>query len=163
MSLFSLSLCPFLLFLSESLSLFSLLFPLCVLQLEKGARLVMALRQLAERHGDRSHPDPVATAVPRAVRRARELIDANVGGNPSLEDIADAAGLSQFHLLRVSKASVGVPPHAYLLQRRIDLARRLLLQGQPLRTVAIQTGYCDQAHLSREFRRFHGIPPSALR
>lgn len=133
-----------------------------VSQLEKGSRLVAALRQLSKRHGNHPHLDSAVRAVPRAVKNARELIDAQVAGNPSLAEIADAAGLSQFHLLRVFKATVGVPPHAYLLQRRIDRARRLLLQGQSLRMVAIEMGYCDQAHLTREFRRFHGIPPTAL-
>jgi AraC-like DNA-binding protein len=68
--------------------------------------------------------------------------------------------MSPFHLLREFKKAIGVPPHAYLVQRRVDEARRLLLKGHAPRLVAIEVGYSDQAHFSREFRRFYGVPPS---
>jgi AraC-like DNA-binding protein len=129
-------------------------------QLEKTSRLVHALRQLATRHGQGVPLARLPRAEPGAVRRAREFIDASVAANPSLDDIATAAGMSPFHLLREFKKAVGVPPHAYLVQRRVDEARCLLLKGRALKRVAIEVGYSDQAHFSREFRRFYGVPPS---
>jgi len=129
-------------------------------QLEKTSRLVHALRQLATRHVQGAPRADPPRAEPGAVCRAREFIDASVASNPSLDDIATAAGTSPFHLLREFKKTVGVPPHAYLVQRRVDEARRLLLKGLALRLVAIEVGYSDQAHFSREFRRFYGVPPS---
>jgi AraC-like DNA-binding protein len=129
-------------------------------QLEKASRLVHALRQLMIRHGQGVPCAQLPRAEPGAVRRAREFIDASVAANPSLDDIAGAAGMSPFHLLREFKKVVGVPPHAYLVQRRMDEARRLLLKGHAPRRVAMEVGYSDQAHLSREFRRFYGVPPS---
>jgi AraC-like DNA-binding protein len=133
-------------------------------QLEKTSRLVHALRQLVTRHGQGVPLANLPRAEPGAVRRAREFIDANVAANPSLDDIASAAAMSPFHLLREFKKAVGLPPHAYLVQRRVDEARRLMLKGRALRLVAIDVGYSDQAHFSREFRRFYGVPPStALR
>jgi AraC-like DNA-binding protein len=129
-------------------------------QLEKASRLIHALRQLVTRHGQGVPRAHLPRAEPGAVRRAREFIDASVAANPSLDDIAGAAGMSPFHLLREFKKAIGVPPHAYLVQRRMDEARRLLLKGHAPRMVAMEVGYSDQAHLSREFRRFYGVPPS---
>jgi AraC-like DNA-binding protein len=71
--------------------------------------------------------------------------------------------MSSYQLIRVFKHSVGMAPHAYLVQRRVAMAKQLLLRGQPLRQVAIEVGYCDQGHLTREFRRFFGVPPSRSR
>ena len=129
-------------------------------QLEKASRLVHALRQLMTRHGQGVPRAQLPRAEPGVVRRAREFIDASVAANPSLDEIADAAGMSPFHLLREFKKAVGVPPHVYLVQRRMDEARRLLLKGHAPRMVAMEVGYSDQSHLSREFRRFYGVPPS---
>jgi AraC-like DNA-binding protein len=71
--------------------------------------------------------------------------------------------MSPFHLLREFRKTLGIAPHAYLVQRRVDLARHLILRGHPLRSVAMEVGYCDQGHLSREFRRFFGVPPGRAR
>jgi AraC-like DNA-binding protein len=100
--------------------------------------------------------------MPGAVKRAREYIDANLTSNPSLPEIAGMAGMSPFHLLREFKRVIGLAPHAYLVQRRAGHAKSLLLAGRPLRSIAIDIGYADQSHLSREIRRFYGVPPSAL-
>jgi AraC-like DNA-binding protein len=130
--------------------------------LEKSSRLMLVLRQLASRHGQGERPGFLPRAASGAVKRAREYIDSRMEANPTLNEIADAAGLSSFHLLRQFKLAVGLPPHAYLMQRRVDQARRLLLRGYPMREVAIRVGYADQAHFSREFRRFYGVAPSTI-
>jgi AraC-like DNA-binding protein len=131
-------------------------------QLEKASRLIYALRQLMTRHGQGVPHAQLPRAERGAVRRAREFIDASVAANPSLDDIAGAAGMSAFHLLREFKKAIGLPPHAYLVQRRVDEARRLLLKGHAPRRIAIEVGYSDQAHFSREFRRFYGVPPGTV-
>ena len=133
-------------------------------QLEKTSRLTATVFQLVERHGQVSRALRSATpSMPGAVKRAREYIDAHVAANPSLDIIAQAAGMSSFQLLRAFKKAIGVAPHAYLIQRRVEMARHLVLQGQPLRHVAIAVGYSDQGHLSREFSRFFGVPPGVAR
>jgi AraC-like DNA-binding protein len=132
-------------------------------QLEKTSRLVAAIFQLINRHAS-ARSSTRRDLVPGAVKRAREYIDAHVVENPTLDIIAEAAGMSSYHLLREFKRIVGIAPHAYLVQRRAALAKHLLVRGRPLRQVAIDVGYCDRGHLSREFRRFFGVPPSmALR
>jgi AraC-like DNA-binding protein len=132
-------------------------------ELEKTSRLAAAVFQLALRHGDGAPREVAPLVLPRAVKRARDYIDAHLVDNPGLEQLAAVAGMSAWHLLRAFRKSLGVPPHAYLVQRRVELAKHMLLRGRPLRQIAIDAGYCDQAHLSREFRRFFGVPPSAIR
>ncbi|CAG9221833.1 MULTISPECIES: AraC family transcriptional regulator [Paraburkholderia] len=132
-------------------------------RLEVASKLTQCIFQLVERHGRISRKIHLGTPVPAAVKRAREYIDANVADNPSLTTLAAVAGISTFHLLREFKRVVGVAPHAYLIQRRIELAKHLYLKGKSLRRVAIEVGYYDQGHLSREFSRFFGVPPSATR
>jgi AraC-like DNA-binding protein len=119
--------------------------------LERGTRFTLALRQLSLRHGQSQRPRVLSSIAPGAITRAKEYVDANIASNPSLEQVAQAAGLSAFHLLRQFKITVGLPPHAYLVQRRVDCARRLLLKGRALRDVALSLGYSDQAHFCREF------------
>jgi len=131
-------------------------------RLEKSSRLTAALHQLVDRHAIACREPLVQPAMSAAVKRAREYIDANVTLNPSLDEIASVAALSPFHLLREFRKAVGMAPHAYLIQRRVEQAKHLLLKGRSLRAVAIEIGYADQAHLSREFRRFYGTPPGAL-
>jgi len=130
--------------------------------LEQSSRLTLALHQLVDRHALRDRRVAAMLAMSGAVKRAREYIDANIAANPTLAEIGEAAGMSPFHLLREFRKAVGVAPHAYLVQRRVEQARRLLLTGRPLRWIAMDIGYADQAHLSREFRRFYGVPPSAM-
>ncbi len=131
-------------------------------RLEKSSRLTAALHQLVDRHAIARREPLVQPVMSAAVKRAREYIDANVTLNPSLDEIASVAALSPFHLLREFRKAVGMAPHAYLIQRRVEQAKHLLLKGRSLRTVAIEIGYTDQAHLSREFRRFYGTPPGAV-
>jgi len=132
-------------------------------QLEKSSRLTVAVLQLARRHGQMSHRIVESSPIPGAVKRARDYIDANLVTNPSLDIIAEAAGMSAFHLLREFKKAIGVAPHAYLVQRRVELAKHLVLKGHPLRQVAMEVGYCDQGHMSREFSRFFGVSPGVAR
>lgn len=132
-------------------------------QLEKASRLTAAICQAVTRHALAGRKLAEIAAVPGAVRKAREYIDAHIAENPSLEALSSEAGASPFHLLRAFKDAIGVAPHSYLVQRRVERAKHLLLKGCPLRSIAIETGYCDQGHLSREFKRFYGVPPSMAR
>ena len=70
-------------------------------------------------------------------------------------------GLSQFALLRAFRAETGLPPHAYLNQIRVRRARTLLDGGITPADVAMTTGFADQAHLTRHFKRVVGVPPGA--
>ncbi len=95
----------------------------------------------------------------RAVK-LRELLDEHVVSGVTLAACAAELGRSRGHLVRSFTQEFGISPHAYLLARRIDLARRRLLLGVPPSRVATETGFHDQAHLTRHFRRHLTTTPA---
>jgi AraC-like DNA-binding protein len=101
---------------------------------------------------------------PQVARRIREYINARTSENITLEAMADLAGLSVFHFARAFRQSFGVPPHSYLLHRRIVRAQRLLQQTElPVSEIAVSTGFSDQSHFARHFRRLTGMAPGQAR
>lgn len=97
--------------------------------------------------------------APALARQLRELLDARVVDGVTLAEAARVLGADPAHLVRVFRAEVGVPPHRYLVGRRIDAARRALLAGERPADVAARVGFHDQAHLHRHFRRMLGVTP----
>ena len=73
------------------------------------------------------------------------------------------AGLTPSHFVRAFSRHYGMTPHAYLLNRRIGHARGLLARGQPLAEVALATGFSDQAHFQRQFKRLVAATPGQYR
>lgn len=104
---------------------------------------------------------PPSSRAPLAVRQARELLTDCLADPPSLNELALATGLSPFALLRAFRSETGLPPHAYLNQQRVRLARSLLDSGVAPAEVAVHAGFADQAHLTRHFKRVVGVPPGA--
>jgi len=101
--------------------------------------------------------------APAAVARARELLLADLRQTPGLAALAQACELSRFQLLRGFSHSYGLPPHAYLLQQRLALARRLIQAGSLLADAAADAGFADQSHMHRAFVRCLGFTPGAYR
>lgn len=93
------------------------------------------------------------------IRRARDRIDADPAARVTLLELASEAGLGRCQLLRAFARELGLTPHAYVLQRRIALARRLIRAGEVLADVAVVAGFCDQSHLTRCFVRQFGVTP----
>ncbi|MGW0779001.1 helix-turn-helix domain-containing protein [Streptomyces sp. NPDC002835] len=89
----------------------------------------------------------------------RELLDARLLEVMTLEEAAGLVHAHPTHLVRAFSAAFGIAPHQYVTSRRVDLARRLLLDGQPPSEVATAAGFYDQSHLTRHFKRFVGITP----
>ncbi|MFW5499628.1 MULTISPECIES: helix-turn-helix domain-containing protein [unclassified Maridesulfovibrio] len=122
--------------------------------------MMQVVAEVFLRHGDESRsPCPVIRNT-EAVKKAINYIRKNAAENISVNDIAAVAGLSPYYFLRQFKAITGLPPHAYLMQCRVYLARRAVDQGVPLVDAALQAGFADQAHFSRSFKAIHGFPPS---
>jgi AraC-like DNA-binding protein len=94
-----------------------------------------------------------------ALRRACDYLRAHLARNVTLAELAAAARVPRFRVLRLFRARFGAPPHRYLLAQRVALARRLLEAGRPPSDVAAATGFADQAHLHRLFARTLGITP----
>jgi len=118
-----------------------------------------------------SEPGDSATAArmgfhSRAVAEAVRYIQDNYSREVTLSDIAAAVHLSPFHLTRLFKQTLGVSPHQYLIQVRVNSARSLLTAGsgeRSLAEVASAVGFADQSHLTRHFKRLLGVTPKQLR
>jgi len=110
----------------------------------------------ARRPSDLHGPSP---SVAKALRRLNSAPDQPV----SLAELAALAGLSRFQLLRAFARQVGTTPHAYLVQKRVCIARQLLASGAMPAEAAAEAGFADQSHLNRAFMRYVGVTPARYR
>jgi AraC-like DNA-binding protein len=126
-------------------------------RLARDERLLLPLMHIVRRHGmarpSTSGPSP---RVAKAIQRLDSAPEAPV----SLAELAELSGVSRFQLLRGFAREVGITPHAYLVQRRVRLARQLLAKGQTPVQAAMQAGFADQSHMTRSFVRQIGVTPS---
>jgi AraC-like DNA-binding protein len=106
----------------------------------------------------RGWPDaPQANAG--AAGELRGLIDARFRESVTLREASDAIHAHPAHLVRAFSRQFGISPHQYMTSRRVDLARRLLLDGMPASLAAAEAGFYDQSHLSRHFSHVLGTTP----
>jgi AraC-like DNA-binding protein len=127
----------------------------------RSVRSVEAAAQSATTAGPtprRPHCEPAEVRV----ERARLFIEAHATQRVSLETLAELAGVSTYHCIRLFNRVLGESPHVYQLRRRIELARALLAKGLPGSRVAVETGFSDQSHFIRMFRRFTGGTPTEI-
>lgn len=96
-----------------------------------------------------------------ALQRAKDILCDRLEELVTLEDLAQQCGMDAFQLIRKFKAAFGQSPHAFQLDQRINVSKRLLKQGHSLAEVAFRLGFADQAHFQRHFKKRHAISPSA--
>jgi AraC-like DNA-binding protein len=128
--------------------------------------LLALVSHLATRYGGlRTPPASMAGAMSSwQLRRAQELMAANLTQRVVLAEIARQCDMSPTHFSRAFRASTGQPPSEWLLTYRVDSARDLLRTGNgSLADIANQCGFADQAHFSRTFSRVAGESPGAWR
>jgi AraC-like DNA-binding protein len=118
--------------------------------------LLYILRQHGTARPSSGGPSP---SVARALQRLNSAPDTSV----SLAELAALSGVSRFQLLRGFAREVGITPHAYLVQRRVRLARKLLASGHTPAQAAVQAGFADQSHMTRAFVRQVGVTPGRYR
>ena len=126
--------------------------------LEADVQMMDVMSRILMRYGGISAPER-SVRENRAVSVAKEYLAADVSRNVDLATLAGIAGLSRTHLIRAFKKETGMPPHAFLIDRRVRLARKLLLNGEAPATVALVTGFADQAHMTRAFKARIGTTP----
>jgi AraC-like DNA-binding protein len=122
--------------------------------------LVRTLAYAFQHHGSQ-HPLRLS-ALP-SVDKVVKLIDSEPEKPLSLQAMAHMAGVSRFHFLRGFARLTGATPHAYIVQQRIRLARRLLTTGKEVGQASAEAGFADQSHMTRAFVRQLGITPARYR
>ena len=130
-------------------------------RLERDERLVQWLRALI-RHAPavRAPRRPLNDRDDKALRAAYDYIAEQPERNISLEELANAAGIGKFRLIRLFRERTGLPPHALQVAHRIRAARRLLEAGHSIAQTAAATGFADQSHLHRHLQQSLGVTPA---
>jgi AraC-like DNA-binding protein len=95
-----------------------------------------------------------------AALRAREYIHDNLDRPITLDQLADCAGRDRWSLSKDFRVFFGTSPHRYITARRLSQVKQLVQAGQTLSKAAIDSGFFDQSHMSRHFKRSFGIAPS---
>ncbi len=115
--------------------------------------------QLARKHSDCPEQTPHSGLEKTKISRVKEYLDAYYLRDITLDDLAAIAQFSPYHLLRAFRRTVGLTPHAYLIQVRIEAGKRLLRNGNSISDVSATTGFSDQSHFTRHFKRIMGVTP----
>lgn len=131
--------------------------------LEQETLLLGVLAQLVRHHADVPPPKVRVGREPAVVEQVKRHLERHYAEEVSLEQLSHLTCLSRYHLARVFSESVGLPPHAYLRQVRVNRAKELLAAGCPVAEVAVATGFTDQSHLHRWFKRLWGVTPGGYR
>jgi|tagenome__1003787_1003787.scaffolds.fasta_scaffold20785275_3 AraC-like DNA-binding protein len=130
-------------------------------QLERDERLAEWLQDLISRSSAvRPRRSATSSREARALQIAFDYIGDQPERNVGLDELADAASLGKFRLIRLFRERTGLPPHALQIAHRIRLARRLLENGEPIAQAAAAVGFVDQSHLHRHFERSLGLTPA---
>ena len=99
-----------------------------------------------------------------ALRRIQDTIETRLAEPLRVRDLADIAGLSEFHFLRVFKRLTGMSPHQYITERRMNRARTLLSTTDvPVAEVAWRVGLSNTSHFNAQFRKHTGLTPGVWR
>ncbi|MDO5057658.1 MAG: AraC family transcriptional regulator [Lautropia sp.] len=126
--------------------------------------LTQTLALVFERHGRES--PRLAGRENLLIRRAQDIIDAHVDnhdtGPLSIQVLATQLGLHPNYFIQSFRRARGMPPHAYLIHRRMQQAKSMLVRGMRAADVALLLGFHDQPHFIRHFRKVFGITPSRL-
>jgi AraC-like DNA-binding protein len=131
--------------------------------LEADEAMISVMARILTRHGKivpLQHGKPLRERA--GVTRAKDYLTANFAENVDLETLSAVAGLSRAHLIRAFKAETGLTPHAFMIDRRVRLARQMLLSGSAPVDVAAASGFADQAHMTRAFKARIGTTPGSF-
>ncbi len=125
-------------------------------ELEYECKLVEITKKLLLSNGHVVEQNDV-TKHNLAIFRAKEFMNDNLSDDLTLDDIAKEVDVSKYHFLRLFKEQTHFSPHAYLMLKRLEKAKRLLQKGESPISVAFACGFSDQSHLNRKFKAFVGV------
>lgn len=122
---------------------------------------VIAMRLMRDRVADHCGPVRLGRAH---LRKTLDLLESRLEGGISLDELARNVGLSRSYFATAFRDTVGMAPHRYLVQRRLERAQELLRAGgASLAEIAIHCGFSSQAHFTHLFRRAFGVTPLRYR
>jgi AraC-like DNA-binding protein len=127
--------------------------------LQNESLLLSVMARLITHHIEPGHSPSEVGRENAAILRVKDWLDANSEQNVSVHSLAGLAGLSPYYLVRAFHRQLGIPPHRYQTIVRVNRARKLLASGATISDVAYRTGFCDQSHLNRCFKRTLGVTP----
>ena len=134
-------------------------------RLALGNAAQLLIFDLLKNHSDRArHLSVKGGLSPKDQRLLRDYIDSRLDSALTLDDLAVQVGLSPYHLARMFKLSFGIPPHKYVMARRLEKAEDLLRRSdQSLAEIALECGFSSQSHFSNSFKVANGLTPRAFR
>jgi AraC-like DNA-binding protein len=132
-----------------------------------GEHLAGIMRWLSERlqvHSDALRPFAPTGLAKWRLKRVSTYIDEHISESITLATLAQIAGLSRMYFAARFRAATGCRPHEYMLRKRIECAKQLLLEtSEPIASIALAVGFQSQAHFSTVFKRFVGLSPNQWR
>lgn len=126
--------------------------------LEKESLLVQGMVDLVVRHAEFGEAQDRSIDA-QVVSLIKEHLASNLSEKVSLDELSRLVHVSRYHLLRVFQEAVGLPPHAYQNQLRVELGKELLSTGISISQAAAEAGFVDQSHFSRVFKQYTGATP----
>ena len=127
------------------------------------ADLASLLRDFTRRYAVEWTPGVVASVVASPeVEAVRASIQRTYAKPQSIDGMSRLSGLSPFYLIRAFRRAYGLPPYMYVEHLRVHHARRLIEQGESIVNAALESGFSDQSHLTRRFKRTFGITPGVI-
>ncbi|SDP11937.1 transcriptional regulator, AraC family [Phyllobacterium sp. YR620] len=118
------------------------------------SRLAQGLSRVA-----RQSPKPTDKPALRQVARVRDYLEAHALRLVKSDELEAISGLDRYALSRQFRAVYATSPHRFLLMRRLQRARDMIRMGEPLAEIAVDTGFSDQSHLNRQFKKAFGVTP----
>ena len=127
--------------------------------LEKEESLLEFISDVFLNYSEKNTQEIVHTKNRDLAYKIKEYLEENVEDEILLADISYALDLSVVHIIRIFKKEFGLPIHSYLLNKKVHLAKELLSQNIPVSEVAQMSGFFDQSHLNRSFKRVFQLTP----
>lgn len=128
-------------------------------RLESESAMLFLLGEIAHHYSQIRPKGGFGKPENKKVQRAKDFLLGNIQRGVGLIELASVVDFSPYHLLRAFRSVVGLTPHEFLTQMRVERAKFLLTSGHSISDVAVDTGFVDQAHLTRRFKALVGVTP----
>ncbi|HAS46666.1 MAG TPA: hypothetical protein DCS93_39650 [Microscillaceae bacterium] len=130
--------------------------------LQSPSMVLRDIVQLLAQIGEKCPPEPQKRLRER-FQVTQAFIDEHYTEKISMAMLEQVAGLNKYKLIRIFKQQLGLTPFEYILLRRVELAKKQLLQNQALSQIALEVGFYDQSNFTRYFKKYTGVSPQVYR